>query len=339
MRGTLLTLILASTLAGCGGKMGKSSAGFGRDSSPEGPASVQQKPAPGGTGFVDWTPANVEITCAQGTDCPPQAGLLIFVAPAVKGRHSVHKCTAFLTAPAQIMSNGHCDFSKNSTGYFVTALSAPGGRQIRKVVSVQAKKYTQHSKGPELDSGRPDAAVFNLDSPLSLAPLQLANLRDPQYQHLVGFVLNSETNEKYSLVRIDCTVRRHEALFPFNPSENPDVLTAFNCFARRGNSGGPLFAPDSWKVQAIVQGGGDPSKLASQVLAEFNRPLHVYERHWTIKATNVRCLDAPPGVCTKASLEETAARFAAHQRRAFIHRPGSNPLQFNEWAEIIPPTR
>ncbi len=320
MRGVTVLLILSSFITGCGGY--KNSSGKGAAAAP---------PL-----VTDWVPEKIEIRCAKDITCPPQVGLLIFVFPEVEGVHKIRKCTAFQTAAKQIMSNGHCDFSVEAQGYFITALTSPVGRQVRKVTRVIAKKFTPHRNAarPDLDSGRPDAATFELDAPVRQTPLALAALNDPPYEKLIGFVLNPAPNNNYVIDRVDCDVRRHEAFFPYNLGDNPDVLTVYNCATRKGNSGGPLFAPGSAKVQAIGQGSGDPSETQRRL----NRPLRNFETHWSVKATNARCLDAPADVCKQVDESGHSSRFTELQRKASEER-GGGELEFNEWAEILPTRR
>lgn len=317
MRGVLLIFILSALITGCGGH--KKSNGKG--------VALAVPLA------TDWVPEKIEIRCAQGVICPGQVGLLIFVFPQENGLHKVRKCTAFLTAINQIMSNGHCDYSAQAQGYFVTAMDALGGRQVRKVTRLLMRKFTPHPdrNRPDLASGRPDAATFQLEAPVLQVPLALANLNDPPYEKLVGFVLNPAPNNNYVIDKVECNMRRHEAFFPYNFADNPDVLTVFNCATRKGNSGSPYFAPGSWKVQAIGQGSSDPADMLRRV----GRPLRNFENHWTVKATNARCLEAPANTCAMVDENSHGSRFTELQRKTALERGGGD-LEFNEWAEILP---
>lgn len=336
MRGLAILLILSSILISCG----KKSRGASAVNTPGHKAGSEQGPegqVPSETGeWIDWTPANVDLRCAPGQTCPAQVGLLIFVEPPVKGVHATHRCTAFQISQTQIMSNGHCDFLKRGTGYFVTSAGAPGGKQMRKITSVATKVFSPliNPEAEDDDGGRPDLAVFNLDSPIAQPGLQLAGLNDPAYSELIGYGIDKVDKEKYVINVISCPVRRHEAIFPFDFSEKPDVMTMVKCFAKKGNSGGPLLAPGSQKVQAVIQAGQDPNLLAQKVQKKFDRGLFVYENHWSLRASNVRCFNEPAGSCLQATEELSKARFKAMQERE-QQRRGNGPLQFNEWAEVI----
>jgi len=336
MRGLFTFLIIAALLAGCAAD--KSKRTYGEDSggkvSTQGPSGP---PPPASE--TDWISEKAELRCASNVSCPIQVGLLLFVFPGrneAGGRkhYPIRKCTAFLVGATHVMSNGHCDNFSRAQGYFITAMNAPGGRQIRKITGVAAKHHTQHPTDPDLDSGRPDSATFSLSAPIEMQPLALAGLHEPYYNKLHGFVVNSGVGaDQFVIDQIDCDVRRHEASFPYDLGEHPDVLTIFNCATKRGNSGGPFFAAGSKNVQAINQGAGDPANLAQLVRRRHNRELHNYENRWTVRATNARCLLAPPGSCTVADQETSNQRFLQMQNRAFQARRA--PLQFNEWAEVI----
>ena len=321
MRGVTVLLILSSFITGCGGS--KNSSGRGAAAAP---------PL-----VTDWVPEKIKIRCAKDITCPPQVGLLIFVFPEAEGVHKIRKCTAFQMGPMQIMSNGHCDFSAQAQGYFITALTSPVGRQVRKITRLIAKKFTPHrnTARPDLDSGRPDVATFELDEPIPQTSLALATLNDPPFQKLVGFVLNPAPNNHFVIDRVDCDVRRHEAFFPYNFSDNPDVLTVYNCATRKGNSGGPFFAPGSAKVQAIGSGSSDPADNQRRL----NRPLRNFENHGSVRATHARCLEAPSGACTQVDENSHSSRFTELQRKTSQERGDGGELEFNEWAEILPTRR
>jgi hypothetical protein len=111
-------------------------------------------------------------------------------------------------------------------------------------------------------------------------------------------------------------VHRHEANFPFDIEEAPDVIQSFDCKLEKGTSGSPMFAPGSEEVQAVQMGMADIAKLAVKVATENKRPLRNYEKHQASIAANVRCLDLPgttPISCTKVVDDEIVRRFAAYQ--------------------------
>lgn len=333
MRGAVAFIILAVLFTGCSDPKKSQSGGAGAADP------TYQRPPPKPE-QVHWLAQKTEVLCAPGLSCPPQVGLLLFVFAETLGEKGqrefpLKRCTAFVTGASFITSNGHCDSTAHAQAFFITASNIPGGKRIRRVTGLASKLFTPHQRRKgDFDSGRPDVALFTLDSPIDIEPLAMASTSDPAYTRLTGFVVNGGVDLKYSVDRMDCDLRRHEASFPFELHENPDVLTVFNCQSRRGNSGAPMFAPGSAKVQAINQGFGDPQVLAQIVRQEHKRELFNYENRWTVKATNARCLAAPRGTCVAADDDETNRRFAEMQRRAHYQRNG-RPLQFNEWAEVI----
>lgn len=266
---------------------------------------------------VGWSPELIDIECKAGGSCPAQVGLLFFVFPPKGDRIPYVKCTAFLSAPDQITSNGHCDFTTaaGAQGYFI---SAGDTREVRKVTSLIFKKFTPGASSDD-ESGRPDVGVYQLDAPVhSFKPLAYARLDQPaEYNKLIGYVIdNGESSTSFVMHKLDCLVRRHEGIFPFSLSENPDVISAFDCLSRRGNSGGPMFAPGNSRVQAVLQGGTDKNRLAQRLKEKQNRSPYIYERHNSITATNLRCIGADDNACLVADRTLANSRFANLQRGA-----------------------
>lgn len=271
-----------------------------------------------------WTPEQVTLKC-NAENCPKAVGLLVFAKPTGDGFMDLRTCTAFLSSPSQVMSSGHCDQTEDFTGYFIsrTDIEKP---VIRKITTVAHKVFTPgewaQDTSPEMrakgdpTSGRPDAAVYDLEQPiLDIDFLTLASGGSPSYTQLTAYVVNTVPNGNglnYTLDRTTCDVRRHEIAFPFDIQENPDVLTIYNCQLVRGNSGAPLFAPDSDEVQAIQQAASASSEeLAKEIRATQHREPLEYELHLAPLVTNVRCLDffAPPKASCVATTEtERAAR-------------------------------
>ncbi len=261
-----------------------------------------------------WSPENVILECAAGT-CPAQVGLLIFVQPSRPGFVNVNRCTAFLIRSDAIMSNSHCDYSNNREGFFVTQMK--GANHFRRIKNVSFRKFT--AGVGESHSGRPDAAIFELESALPLQPLQLAKAGDPHPEQLVAYVVNDgaaakpgEPTQSYILERRECQLRRHEFIFPFDVDENPDVLMAFGCKTQGGNSGSPLFAKGSWRVEAVYFGSQDPAEVAILTRKNSGREPFHFEKDWVYMATNVRCLELPgylPSECLEVTPQQANARF------------------------------
>ncbi len=271
----LLTLFLVLSACGKGGPK----------SNPETPSNFVPS---------DWSPEHIELSCNVKDGCPEQVGLLIFTFPEQGNRVRYRKCTAFLSAENQITSNGHCDHADTigAQGYFVAT-----GKISRKITRRIFKLYTPGASANE-ESERPDVAIFELDQAIAaFAPLKFAQVGQPKYDKLVGFVANNgKSASHYVIDKVECVVRRHEALFPYSISENPDVITAFGCSTVRGNSGAPLFAPGKVHVQAVLQG-----------VSKSNR---------SVTATNVRCLGAPAKTCLAVEKGQNQARFHNMQLQA-----------------------
>lgn len=255
---------------------------------------------------LNWSPENITIECASG-ECPLQIGALIFAKPAAGGKINLTRCTAFLVDSQTIMSNAHCDGTAQGPGWFLTQ-KINGKKEIREISAVTYKRFTPHPKGERFTSGRPDAALFSLRSALNMPALRLAQGAQKPFNKLISYAILRTDGDKLILDKAECEVRRHEAEFPFEIQEAPDVIKAFGCHLPPGSSGSPMFAPGSNEVQALHIGGMTP-----QVRAELaKRPLQVFERQFTNTAANIRCLDMPgakPITCAAVTDEASAARF------------------------------
>lgn len=269
-----------------------------------------------------WTPEKIELECAAKSECPAQVGLLIFVFPEANGKIPFSRCTAFLSAVDQITSNAHCDQTGAAKGYFVSVGSQ---KQVRTITRTIFKRYTSGGNGG-VDSERPDVAVYELnEAVLSFPPLSYAISNDETYDRLIGYVVNrGEDASHYRVEELHCQVRRHEALFPYNLKENPDVITAFGCRSKRANSGGPLFAPNSNEVQGVLQWTSERERKRRHIREKLGRDLFAHESHDTVLATNLRCLGSSPANCLRADLTESQSRFTAMQRRA-VEAVGRRP--------------
>lgn len=220
------------------------------------------------------------MTCA-GANCPIQVGLLIFVGAEKNGHIPSRQCTAFLVASDLVMSNAHCDWAE-AKGYFVSQ-KINGSTQVREIVDVPYKLLTV--------ADRPDAAQFRLREPIKIEGLELAKGSRESFSRLIAYSVKAGTSDRdFSILEITCDVHRHESLFPYNISENPDMIAAFGCAFQKGMSGSPLFAPGSDKVQAIAVG-----KMGEDALL----------------AANVRCLNLPgttPAECVEVTPLESSKR-------------------------------
>jgi hypothetical protein len=234
----------------------------------------------------DWLPQKVSLTCALA-DCPPQVGVILFASPTTDIHYDIWRCTAFLIDNDKIMTNGHCDFSEKAEGYFVTRTDMPE-KTFRRITRRLFKDFTPNPKDPEVLSGRPDVAIFQLESPiLKISPLQIARGTAHAYTSLTAIVANAVPGKEaltMTIGELNCEMHRHERYFPYALSENPDVLTVFECEGEKGNSGSPMFAGKSMEVEAILEGAKDPHKSP----ARFS-----YDKHLSVEATNLRCLEYP----------------------------------------------
>ena len=180
------------------------------------------------------------------------------------------------------MSNAHCDRTSDGVAFFV----AQGG-EYRQIKSVTSKVFTPDPRGRDYHSGRPDAAVFNFEKELAIKPLRLASAQPRNFKSLFVYAATAGEHSTQRIIkRFECQLNRHEAEFPYDITESPDVIHAYGCRLNRGLSGAPLFAPgNEEEVQAIQMGIIDPEERAKV------SSLSVYQRHWATIATNARCLN------------------------------------------------
>ena len=265
----------------------------------------------------EWAPEKVTLTCGLKT-CPPQIGALIFAVPSTGKLFEIFRCTAFLIDVDKIMTNGHCDMSDTAQGYFVTRTDNPQ-KTIRKISARIFKAFTPNPKNPENLSGRPDVTIYQLESAIAgIQPLRLARGAPRIYTTLTAFVIDAapKAKDEFTMVigQLNCSIHRNEAEFPFDLSEGPDVITAYGCGGVKGNSGSPLFAENSWDVEAILEGTKDLPALTKAKRDADGRALFPYESHPSIEASNIRCLSypsAPDKPCVVADHIEISRRFNA----------------------------
>lgn len=274
----------------------------------------------------NWVP-DFQIECAE-KKCPKQVGMLAFLVRTENGSIGSRRCTAFLIAPDRIMSNGHCDFSAERVGYFITQ-RIDGQKIQRKVVGLVHKTHNAAAinleQGRSGVSGEIDVAVFQLESEISadkITPFTLAQGPGSELEKLYAYVINegSEPNHFKMELRA-CELIRHESIFPFSWKENPDVGWSFNCRTQGGNSGSPMLtAPDSLVVEAIHVGSVSLEEQIELTRAAYGREPYIYERHATEHFVNVRCValpDHPTPDCVRASDVEIRKRFDGHQQSKF----------------------
>lgn len=241
--------------------------------------------------------------------CPAQIGLLLFSWQKSPGEWELRQCTAFLIRQNLIMSDGHCDYTGSGHGHFFLRLPS-GQTRAHRIIKTIYKKFTPHATDPRKLSGRIEGAVFQLETPVHHAiPLRLAYGSAKIYSQLISYVVNPRPSPPgqllYSMNRLDCEVHRHGGIFPYDLSEAPAVIRAFSCRTALGNSGAPLFSPDSDEVEGIVQGGDspqNPNEIPNMML------------------TNVRCLDflsRPRVPCVEVTEIETERRQRTTNNRTY----------------------
>lgn len=267
---------------------------------------------------LDWVAEGISLKCELPEGCPAQVGVLVFAKRGEKGSAEIHRCTAFLIeAGIEVASSGHCDYSKFSQGYFVLT-RAGSEKKVWRKVSLLAKQYTPSPQGKKVQSGRPDAATFKLDSPI----LEIKGFKFPvggelkPYKKLIAYVVNPIAGKsplELSIAKLVCEIHRHELFFPFDIEERPDVITAFGCAGRGGNSGAPMIAEGTQNVEAIFAGTKETEQAAAEVRAEEGRDQYQYEKHISIEATNVRCISfvnqGRDADCVEATEKEKRGRF------------------------------
>lgn len=233
----------------------------------------------------DWTVEKVTVTCSE-SPCPKQVGVVLFLAPPANGKISIKRCTGFLAAQNQVITAGHCDYTANRQGYFITQ-SINGRSIVRRIRNLVRKEWTPHPTNPKMNSGRPDIGVFNLESPISeIEPAEIAKINDQKTSSWAVYVANERDRKmNFTIDRLSCNRRRHEVYFPFDLTEQPDVMYGFGCQSVDGNSGGPVFSADTGLVEAVVAGNSIVPSPA-------------------ILVSNLRCLRSPDCVTNDKTLRE-----------------------------------
>lgn len=266
---------------------------------------------------VTVPPVDLDIVCGE-KKCPSQVGLLVFTAGEQNksGTSTISVCTAFLIASDMIMSNGHCDHTSDMAGIFV-GQKINGKPVSSSVAGVVYKKYTPAANSSSTKN--PDVAIFKLSSPItSMKPLVLASGPQINFTTLTAYaIFTGDQMNQFKVLARECSVRRHETHFPYALKETPDLIHSFDCKMVKGNSGSPMFAPNSEDVQAVHFANSDLEETAAFIRKDQNRDLMAHEKHLDSLATNVRCLDYPgakPVSCVRASLDENNKRWQATQR-------------------------
>jgi len=230
----------------------------------------------------DWSPENIELKC-ELPGCPKALGNVFFAEPLANRHIKLHRCTAFMIAPDQVMTNGHCDYSDRATGYFVTRTDIKE-KTWRKITQRRFIRYTQAPNDPDrlIETLNPDVVTYQLEKEIpGITALTVARGAPVEYTQLFGLVIDGELENGYAVKKIACTVRTHARDFPFALWEAPTLIQGYDCQSQRGNSGSPMFAKEGGEVEAILQGFGEPQEAGGLE----------YRKHWTALTTNLRCLD------------------------------------------------
>jgi hypothetical protein len=316
------------------------------------PIGTAKVPSPEVSVPQGWTPKNVDLQCAVSGGCPSGVGLLLFVYPGTNssGDTALLRCTGFMVSADKVVSNGHCDASEKGTGYFV--VHGASGTMFRKITGLvkDSKSFTHGevmANGEELASGRPDAAVFKLESsfPNDIVALTLDLVGPMTYGMLTAYSVNAVPPVKpdpkkpdledghYKIEAQSCLLHRHEQIFPYNPEDSADVLDYFDCHLRGGNSGSPMINKDGLVV-AIHQASSDTPPTADQVRKSEGREQLAFEQHLFGVGTNVRCLSYLGGTdtCVAATKKERSARFSKAQKdvlESVVSYPLENPDSYS----------
>lgn len=234
--------------------------------------------------------SSIRLVC-NAQKCPPQVGLLVFVTTE-NNMIYFNRCTASLIGADKIITNGHCDKHEGHQGYFITQKINGKQRQI-KIKDLEFKQYSEENKH---ETGVIDVAIFSLTQSVDakyITPFDLPKEATPDFQKLYAYVINQGKEENTFVIDEKiCTPKRHEVIFPFDFSENPDTFSVINCEVIPGNSGAPILAsPSSATVEALVVG----FTSIQMKLESFDRPLYVYENYVEMQATNLRCANIIDG--------------------------------------------
>lgn len=259
-----------------------------------------------------WT-SSLELVCNAKT-CPPQVGLLVFVA---RENDMIYysRCTASLIKSDQIITNGHCDQHDTKEGYFITQKINGKHRQIK----IKDLEFKQYSANHETNPGEIDVAIFNLQQPVDrteIIPFQLPSGETPPFQEMYLYVINEGSDQKTFVIDEKiCTPQRHEMIFPFDFSENPDTFSIINCEIIPGNSGAPILSSrTSTTVEALAVGFSSREMQQELSMEQSGRSSFIYEDYQQMNATNLRCANIINGVtpvvsgCVRTNEEEVNRR-------------------------------
>ncbi|MBY0384123.1 S1 family peptidase [bacterium] len=266
--------------------------------------------------LTTWA-SSIQLICNAKT-CPPQVGLLVFVSRQNNMTYFT-RCTASLIAANKIITNGHCDKHENNEGYFITQKINGKHRHI-KIKDLEFKQFDESKKNSQ---GEIDVAIFSLQQSVDskeIKPFQLPQENTPDFQKMYAYVINQGADEKTFVIDEKvCTPQRHEVLFPFDFSENPDTFSILNCEIIPGNSGAPILASRmSTTVEALVVG----FTSIEMKQAELDRPLFSYEQYQEMNATNLRCANIADGQsvvpnCVRTNYEEINHRINDYFQKSF----------------------
>ena len=219
---------------------------------------------------ASWTPDQMSVICGED-ECPEALGLLVFPGNVRDSRILISRCTAFATGSHEIRTAGHCDQLGKGPGYFVR-VNRPISEPVKRVTRLLEKKYTLSvgaKTGSDLASGFPDYATFEIDSDLEgVTPLSVTAANDLRSK--IFYLYVTRPLEKASILerqglefevkRLRCDHRRDSDLFPYAFGEEVDVVFAFGCNSRAGDSGAPMISMATGRVEASLIGQFSDSK-------------------------------------------------------------------------------
>lgn len=280
-----------------------------------------------------WTPEGISLKCRVSGGCPAAVGLLFIAVPNDDKTMRLARCTASMIASDEIITAGHCDLADGAKFIFITqdGVLAQTAHHISKLL---LRQFTANAKDLKATSGEPDVAIFQLEDKLTgITPLTAAQGSAAPFaaiSNLTAYVVNDDGgNGQFAIDRLDCALRRNELYFPYDLSENPNMITASDCEAIEGNSGAAMLDAQGL-VEAVVDGGHSGADMAQEVRTDLKREPLAFEIHDVTLATNVRCLQlgaAPAPACTKVTEADRKKRFGQLVNGELVKQLGRRQIE------------
>lgn len=184
------------------------------------------------------------------TDFPESVLLLMKVGGSPKSL-----CSGSLVAPTVVLTAGHCAHGFDS--WSVTAPFANGQTSS----STKAMTFDWHVDGDNVDPDYHDVALVLLDTPINIASyptLATGPLADSSKVVNVGRINNGQLSNTALYMSKPVTVKSAASSgYPFDYMATEVI--------EHGDSGGPVFIPNTHTIVAVNSGGGGGTEILARV--------------------------------------------------------------------------